>query len=147
MTLLQYFGKSSFHYQAISLKIQKEIKLRYIWTIFVFNEVRSVVIMYVQPRLTFLAMMMVFICDINMFFLLLYGIASCVFNIGFILLICDISLIISLKLLSALSIISMSEASIMCPGFSSLWQRMADSLFLPLCSLIRRASMRSVLPM
>jgi hypothetical protein len=28
MTLLQYFGKSSFHYQAISLKIQKEIKLR-----------------------------------------------------------------------------------------------------------------------
>jgi len=52
MTLLQYFGKSGFHYQALTLKIQKEIKLRYIyiWTIFVFNEVRSVVIMYVQPR-------------------------------------------------------------------------------------------------
>jgi len=30
MTLLQYFGKSSFFYQAITLKIQKEIKLRYI---------------------------------------------------------------------------------------------------------------------
>jgi len=30
MTLLQYFGKSSFHYQAITLEIQKEIKLRYI---------------------------------------------------------------------------------------------------------------------
>jgi len=30
MTLLQYFGKYSFHYQAITLKIQKEIKLRYI---------------------------------------------------------------------------------------------------------------------
>ena len=31
MTLLQYFGNSSFHYQAItiSIKIQKEIKLRY----------------------------------------------------------------------------------------------------------------------
>ncbi len=27
MTLLQYFGKSSFHYQALTLKIQKEIKL------------------------------------------------------------------------------------------------------------------------
>jgi len=30
MTLLQYFGKSSFHYQAITVKIQKEIKLKYI---------------------------------------------------------------------------------------------------------------------
>ncbi len=30
MTLMQYFGKSSFHYQAITLKIQKEIKFRYI---------------------------------------------------------------------------------------------------------------------
>ena len=28
MTLLQYLGNSSFHYQAITLKIQKEIKLR-----------------------------------------------------------------------------------------------------------------------
>jgi len=28
VTLLQYFGKSSFYYQAITLKIQKEIKLR-----------------------------------------------------------------------------------------------------------------------
>ncbi len=28
--ILQYFGKSSLHYQDITLKIQKEIKLRYI---------------------------------------------------------------------------------------------------------------------
>jgi len=81
--------------------------------------------------------MMVLSCDINMslFFLLLYDTACCVFSIGFILFMCNTSLIISLTLLSALSNISMSEASIMCPGFSSLWQRMADSLFLPFCSL------------
>jgi hypothetical protein len=29
MTLLQIFGNSSFHYQAINQKFQKEIKLRY----------------------------------------------------------------------------------------------------------------------
>ncbi len=36
MTLLQYFGKSSFHYQAITLKIQKEIKLRNTKNIFMY---------------------------------------------------------------------------------------------------------------
>ncbi len=89
----------------------------------------------------------IIIINISLFFLLLYDTAGCVFNIGFILLMCSISLIISLKLLSALTIISMSEASIMCPEFYSLWQSMDDSLFLPLWSLLRRASMRSVLPM
>ena len=52
MTLLQYFGNSSFHYQALTLKLQKEIKLRKsinIYELYLYcNEIRSVVIMYDQ---------------------------------------------------------------------------------------------------
>ncbi len=54
--------------------------------------------------------MMVFSCDINisLLFLFLQAAACCVFNIGFTLLICNISFNINLKLLSAISIISIT---------------------------------------
>ena len=54
--------------------------------------------------------MMVFSCDINisLLFLFLQAAACCVFNIGFSLLICNISFNINLKLLSAISIISIT---------------------------------------
>ena len=95
--------------------------------------------MIIQPHYACRAIMMVFNCDLNISFpvLFLYAAACCVLSVGLCLLMWSISLSIKLKLVSARSMISMLFASMMWSGCSILCVVMAVFCLGSLCSLIR----------